>query len=125
VFAVLERRAEESGRPSGGTSSTAPGAGKPLPGENGLAWVGSQLRRATRIPKNAGWVPEDVSGRREIGDRRHLLALGEADSPERYAGQARLRLLLERLGDLRGGDLALPNRHLRQISERPGERRRG
>ena len=55
---------------------------------------------AYRILKNAGYVPDEVRLLAEIGTAERLLAHATNDD-ERVAGAARLRVLLERLGDRR------------------------
>jgi hypothetical protein len=119
-FAFLERIAEEKIREAvrRGEFDNLPGAGKPLPEEDDLAFVAPELRMAFRVMKNAGYVPEEVSLRREIEDLSRLLALCEAESEGDRAGRARLRLLMERLGELRGGNLGLDDRYFRQIAEK-------
>lgn len=119
-FALLERIAEEKIREAAarGEFDHLPGAGQPLPDEDGLALVPPDLRMAYRALKNAGYVPEEVRLRREIGDVARLLDLCEEHSAEHREGLARLHLLIQRLGEMRGGNLALHDRYYRQMAEK-------
>jgi hypothetical protein len=119
-FAFLERIAEEKIREAvrRGDFDNLPGAGKPLPDEDDLALVPPDLRMAYRVMKNAGYVPEEVRLRREIEDAATLLDLCEERAPDFREGLARLHLLMQRLGDMRGGNLALDDRYYRQLAER-------
>lgn len=73
---------------------------------------------AYRVLKNAGYVPEEVQLRREIGELAQLLALAVEDSLEYRDGMARLRLLVQRLGETRGGHLAVQDHYGRKLAER-------
>jgi hypothetical protein len=119
-FAFLERIAEEKIREAAqrGEFDHLPGAGKPLPDEDDLALVPPELRMAYRVLKNAGYVPEEVRLRREIEDVTRLLDLCEDRSPDFREGLARLHLLMQRLGEMRGGNLALHDRYYRQLAEK-------
>ncbi|BCX82319.1 hypothetical protein MIT9_P1905 [Methylomarinovum caldicuralii] len=102
-----------------GAFDDLPGAGKPLP-EDDLPGVPPELRMAYRILKNAGYVPEEVQLRREIADVHRLLAEGLASESLATDARRRLKLLLQRLGELRGGNLLLQERYLQALAERLG-----
>lgn len=120
TFAFLERIAEEKIREAAarGDFDHLPGAGRPLPDEDDLALVPPELRMAYRVMKNAGYIPEEVRLRREIEDVARGLDLCEEPSPDFREGLARLHLLMQRLGEMRGGNLALQDRYCRQMAER-------
>jgi hypothetical protein len=119
-LAFLERLAEEKIQEAlrRGELDHLPGVGKPIPDEDDLALVPPDLRMAYRIMKNAGYVPEEVRLRRDIGDVTRLLDLCEDESAEFREGLSRLHLLMQRLGELRGGSLALHDRYYRQLAEK-------
>ncbi|BCX87830.1 hypothetical protein MIN45_P0197 [Methylomarinovum tepidoasis] len=102
-----------------GAFDDLPGAGRPLPAED-LPGVPPELRMAYRILKNAGYVPEEVQLRREIADVHRLLAEGLASESLAADARRRLKLLLQRLGELRGDDLLLQERYLQALAERLG-----
>ncbi|MGZ8218676.1 DnaJ family domain-containing protein [Methylomagnum sp.] len=126
-FALLERIAEEKIREAAarGDFDHLPGAGKPLPDEDDLALVPPELRMAYRVMKNAGYLPEEVRLRRDIEDVTRLLDLCEDQSPDFHEGLTRLHLLMQRLGEMRGGNLALHDRYYRQMAERFAPKRDG
>jgi hypothetical protein len=119
-FAFLERIAEEKIREAAarGEFDNLPGAGQPLPDEDDLALVPPELRMAYRVMKNAGYIPDEVRLRREIEDVTRLLDLCEERSPDFREGLTRLHLLMQRLGEMRGGNLALHDAYYRQMAER-------
>ncbi len=112
---LAERRIEEA--IARGQFDHLPGAGRPLPAEDDLPGVPPELRLAYRILKNAGYVPEEVSLRREIADLGQLLKQCTDDG---LAAQARRRLygLLERLGQLRGSSLLAEVQYFRKLAEK-------
>ena len=73
---------------------------------------------AYRVMKNAGYIPEEVRLRREIEDVTRLLDLCEDQSPDFREGLTRLHLLMQRLGEMRGGNLALHDQYYQQMAER-------
>jgi hypothetical protein len=118
--AFLERLAEERIQEAlrRGDFDHLPGAGKPIPDEDDLTLVPEDMRMAYRVMRNAGYVPEEVRLRREIGDVARLLDLCEDESAEFREGLGRLHLLMQRLGELRGGSLVLHERYYRQLAEK-------
>lgn len=112
---LAERRIEEA--IARGQFDHLPGAGRPLPAEDDLPGVPPELRLAYRILKNAGYVPEEVSLRREIADLGQLLKQCTDDG---LAAQTRRRLysLLERLGQLRGSSLLAEAQYFRKLAEK-------
>ncbi|WP_045224128.1 DUF1992 domain-containing protein [Methyloterricola oryzae] len=92
-----------------------PGKGKPIPPEEDLHFVPADMRLAFRILKNSGYIPEEVQLLRDIDDLLSLIdTQGIHGEPERK----RLRLLMERLGAQRGGNLALADHYFQRISEK-------
>ncbi|HYE35952.1 DUF1992 domain-containing protein [Methylocaldum sp.] len=124
TLAFLDRIAEEKIRVAieRGDLKNLPGAGKPIPDEEDLALVPADLRMAYRILKNAGYVPEEVRLRREIEDVGRLLELCDDSSAQYREGMNRLHLLVQRLGEMRGGSLALHDRYYRQVAQRFAQR---
>lgn len=124
TLAFLDRIAEEKIREAieRGDLNALPGAGKPVPDEEELALVPADLRMAYRVLKNAGYVPEEVRLRREIEDAGRLLELCDDSSTQYREGLNRLHLLVQRLGEMRGGNLALHDRYYKQVAEKFGER---
>ncbi len=114
---IAEERIQEA--MARGEFDHLPGAGKPLP-EDDLPGVPPELRMAYRILKNAGYVPEEVRLRREIADVHQLLAEGLASESLATEACRRLKLLLQRLGELRGDNLLLQERYLQALAERLG-----
>ncbi len=112
---IAEERIQEA--MARGEFDHLPGAGKPLP-EDDLPGVPPELRMAYRILKNAGYVPEEVQLRREIADVHQLLAEGLADEALNAEARRRLKLLMQRLGDIRGDNLLLQERYLQALAER-------
>ena len=91
-----------------------PGVGKPLALEDD-ALVPEELRMAYRILKNAGYVPEEVRLRRDIGDLEQLVARLDG---EEYAGAVkRLNLLRARLSAQRGagGSLQIEEQYRNKV----------
>jgi hypothetical protein len=123
----LERLAEEKIQQAlaRGDFDNLPGKGKPIPDEEGMAFIPEEMRVAYRLMKNAGYVPEEVWLLREIEDLTRLLELDEEESESQRAAQARLHLIIHRLGEMRGGNLALEDRYYRLIAERLGRTKPG
>lgn len=119
-LAFLERIADQKIREAieRGEFDDLPGKGKPLPGEDDMALVPPELRMAYRVLRNAGYVPDEVRLRREIGDAARLLELCEDESPEFRDGLARLHVLIQRMGEMRGGSLALQDGYYRRLAEK-------
>src|SRR5690554_4340797 len=120
TLAFLDRIAEEKIREAieRGDLSDLPGAGKPIPEEDDLALVPAELRMAYRVLKNAGFVPEEVRLRREIEDVGRLLELCDDASEQYRDGLNRLHLLVQRLGEMRGGSLALHDHYYKLVAEK-------
>jgi hypothetical protein len=79
-----------------GAFDDLPGAGKPLDLADDRL-VPEDVRVAYRILKNAGYVPEELSQRREAADLRRLAASIATDDPARRRARANLALLEARL----------------------------
>ncbi len=75
------------------------------------------LRAAYRVLKNAGYLPEEMETRREIRDAEELLRMARNEE-ERATASARLRLLLNRLGETRAGSLMTQDDYLQRIRAR-------
>lgn len=93
-----------------------PNEGQPLELEDD-AMVPPSLRAAYRVLKNAGYLPEEMETRREIHDAEELLRMARNEEERATAG-ARLRLLLNRLGDHRAGSLMTQDAYLQRIRAR-------
>jgi len=95
-----------------------PGAGKPLTLDDDTL-VPEALRTAYRLLKNAGYVPPEVTLRREIADVEQLLNVA-ATEEDRAALHRRLQALLMRLSLARGGQLNLrtEREYFDKLSER-------
>lgn len=92
--ALAERHIREA--QTRGEFDDLPGAGAPLELEDD-ALVPEDLRAAYRMLKNAGFVPPELDGAREIRDVEQLLRA--ADQPDdRRALLARIDFLLTRAG---------------------------
>ncbi len=119
---IAEQRIEQAiGR---GEFDRLEGRGKPLPPEDGLEQVPSELRLAYRVLKNAGFVPEEVALRKEIAHLEGLLRAvddrGSGGGAEYRRAVRRLNLLRARLGARRGGEppLHLEPRYYHRALER-------
>jgi hypothetical protein len=121
----LERLAEEKIRQAiaRGELSNLKGSGKPIPEDENIKLVAPEMRLAYRILKNAGYVPEEVGLRREIEDLRQLLNASDIDNE--VSGQAaRLRVLIQRLGEIRGGNLAVQNQYFSNMARQLAGKRK-
>ncbi len=97
------------------------GMGRPLNLDDD-AMIAPELRMAYRILKNAGYVPEEVGLRREIGETEELCEFGLGDGG-RSGALRRLGLLRARLAAAGGGavNLQVEDPHFRKTLERLGE----
>ena len=93
-----------------------PGQGKPMRMDD-LPFVPQELRVGYRILKNAGFLPEEMTIRREIRDVEALLCQAQTGN-ERSAAAKRLRLLLSRLEARRAGDLRLQEAYYQNLLHR-------
>jgi Domain of unknown function (DUF1992) len=101
-----------------GDLDNLPGAGRPLPEEPELTGIAPELRMAYRIMKSAGFLPEEVRIRREIGEIGQLLrALPQNDDREENL-RRRYRLLLQRLGESRAGNLAVQCAYFNAVAKK-------
>lgn len=91
--ALVEARIAEAQR--AGAFDNLPGTGRPLDLEDDRL-VPEDVRMAYRILRNAGFVPAELTDRREAADLRRLIA-ATADRPERRQAIAKLALLEARL----------------------------
>ena len=114
VDAMAERRILEA--QARGDFDQLPGQGAPLDLEDD-ALVPEELRAAYRMLKNAGFVPPELDGAREIRDIEQLLRA--ADHPDdRRALLARIDFLLTRAGTgMRRGGLQIENAYYSQLAE--------
>lgn len=113
---LAERKIEQA--IAKGQLANLPGKGKPIPEEPGIAWVAPELRTAYRILKNAGYLPEELQVLKEIAGITDLLRYSAVDSPENRATAARLRLLLQRLGEIRSERIWMAEAYCSRIAER-------
>lgn len=96
-----------------------PGTGRPLDLDDD-SMVPAELRMAYRILKNAGFVPPEITARREIAEVEVLL-LAATDPGERSRALIRLDYLRMKLAASRGGEnLALDARYFDQVAQRLG-----
>lgn len=79
-----------------GELDNLPGAGKPLPRDEGLDAVPDELRMAYKILKNAGFVPPEVELRKEIVTLQDLIE-GVDDDVEKRKKRQELNAKLIRL----------------------------
>jgi len=79
------------------------GQGQPLHLDDDIG-IPEDQRMAWRILKNAGYVPEGVSLRRDIFDLEALVSAADPHSQDYFKGQRRLMLLRLRLEIAEGGD---------------------
>lgn len=98
-----------------GDFDNLPGRGEPLRLDDDVH-VPEPLRAAYRLLKNAGFVPPEVSIRREIRQVEDLLA-GLDSGAERSVAIKRLNLLLARLGAERRDriDLNIQDQYYRKL----------
>lgn len=92
------------------------GAGQPLELDDD-SMVPPELRTAWRLLKNAGYVPPEVERLRDIRDAEALLRAARG-AEERAAAGARLRVLLNRIGDRRSTNLTLQEAYYQRLCER-------
>lgn len=93
-----------------------PNDGQPLELDDD-SMVPPSLRAAYRVLKNAGYLPEEMETRRAIRDAEELLRMARNEEERATAG-ARLRLLLNRLGDTRADSLMTQEAYLQRIRAR-------
>ena len=86
---LCERRIEEA--LARGEFDNLPGAGAPLALDDD-ALVPEELRAAYRLLKNAGYVPPEVTARKQAASLRSLIA-GLEDEGDRRRAQLKLQLL--------------------------------
>ncbi|NVM21783.1 MAG: DUF1992 domain-containing protein [Desulfobacterales bacterium] len=82
-----------------GAFDNLPGAGKPIALEDD-SHVPEDLRIAYKVLKNAGYVPPEVSLRKEIANTEELLA-GMQDTKAKYRQLKKLNFLVMKLNMLR------------------------
>ncbi len=86
-----------------GAFDNLPGQGQPLQLDDDTG-IPEHQRMAWRILKNAGFVPEGISLRRDISELENLISTAEPHSPDYCKGQRRLMLLRLRLEIAEGSD---------------------
>jgi hypothetical protein len=103
-----------------GEFENLPGAGKPLALE-GDSNVPDDLRIAYKVLKNAGYVPPEVSLRKEIAKTEDLLA-GTEDTKTKYRQLKKLNFLIMKLNTLRRipANLEKAQRYENKLVERFG-----
>lgn len=94
---IAERRILEAIRE--GAFENLPGAGQPIKLEDD-SHVPEDLRVAYKILKNAGFVPKEVTLRKEIAQAEDLLA-GMEDTKAKYRQLKKLNFLIMKLNMLR------------------------
>lgn len=117
---IADRRIREA--QDRGDFNNLPGAGAPLELDDDTL-VAEDLRVAYRILKNAGLLPPELEGHREIREIEALLQR-VGDEMERARLVSRVNFLLSRLAaGKRHGDLRVEQEYLEKISERLEQRR--
>ena len=110
---LAERRIQEA--IERGELDDLSGAGRPIPPEPDLSGIAPELRVAYRVLKNAGFLPEEVQIRREIGEISELLlesgAVNESLS-------RRYHFLLHKLGESRAGNLMVQSAYFQNIAKK-------
>jgi hypothetical protein len=91
-----------------------PGMGRPLPPDDMDPLVPAELRAGLRLLKNAGYLPPGAQLLGEIRDVEQLLAQAKTRESKDEAGR-RLRLLLKRVGEQRGGNLLQQDAYYTQL----------
>jgi hypothetical protein len=118
--AMAERHIAEA--QARGDFDQLPGQGEPLDlGDDAL--VPEELRAAYRMLKNAGFVPPELDGAREIREIEQLLRV--ADQPDdRRALLARIDFLLTRTGaGMRRGGLQIEDAYYSRLAEHLASKR--
>lgn len=117
---IAERRIREA--QERGEFEDLPGAGAPLDFDED-ALVPEDLRAAYRILKNAGFLPPELEGHREIREIECLLQRVD-DEMERARLLSRVNFLLSRsAAGKRHGSLRVEQEYLEKIRERLERRR--
>lgn len=117
---LAERHIEEA--LARGDLDDLPGAGQPLQFDDD-PWVPADQRMAYKILKNAGYVPAEVSQRREAAELRHTWRT-TTDISERCRIARRLNCLLLQLDASRrnGASLLLRSEYYSKTLDRLAER---
>lgn len=99
---IAERRIQEA--INNGVLDDLPGAGKPLVLEDD-SHVPEDLRVAYKILKNAGFVPPEISLRKEISQVEDLLS-GMAETKAKYRQVKKLNYLIMKLNMMRSAPVS-------------------
>ncbi len=83
-----------------GEMDNLPGMGKPLKFEDEN--VPEELRLSCKILKNSGFLPPELTLKKQIRHTEDLLEKLEPDSPERGKVQKKLNFLFTKLNTMRG-----------------------
>jgi len=94
---IAERRIQEAIKD--GAFDHLPGSGKPLALESD-SQVPEDLRMAYKLLRNAGYVPPEITLRKEIAKTEDLLA-GMEDTEARYRQLKKLNFLIMKLNMMR------------------------
>ena len=115
---IAERRIQEAMKD--GAFDDLPGKGKPLALESD-SHVPEDLRIAYKILKNAGYVPPEISLRKEIVKTEDLLA-GMEDTEAKYRQFKKLNFLIMKLNMMRSTSTGLQKdqRYEKKLLERFG-----
>jgi hypothetical protein len=116
--AIAERRIREA--QERGEFHDLPGTGVPLTLDDD-ALVPEELRVAYRLLKNAGFVPPELAGHREIRELEQLLQAAEEDG-ERRRLLSRINFLLTRTAVGRRAHLQVDADYFERIAERLSRR---
>ncbi len=93
------------------------GLGEPLELEQDNPFLPEELRSAYRLMKNSGFIPPEVTLRGEIAEAEQLLLVAETGDQKAEAS-ARLRVLLERMGQQRSAGLLVEQAYFTTLAER-------
>lgn len=102
--AIVEKRIKDAQKE--GAFDNLEGANKPLKFEDEN--VPEELRLATKILKNSGFLPPEVELRKNISQVEQLLECTQIDSNEQMKIQKRLNYLITQLNTLRSDRACSP-----------------
>ena len=102
--AIVEKRIKDAQKE--GAFDNLEGANKPLKFEDEN--VPEELRLATKILKNSGFLPPEVELRKNISQVEQLLECTQIDSHEQMKIQKRLNYLITQLNTLRSDRTCSP-----------------
>ncbi len=96
--ALVEERIKKAQKK--GEFDNLEGANKPLKFDDQN--IPQELRLATKILKNSGFLPPEIELKKQITSTQQLLEQAQVDSPERLKIQKKLNYLITKLNTARG-----------------------